>query len=111
MSIHSRISKKYCPRFGQLSIEMGYITVDQLKDAMNIQVDDNISGKDHRLIGSILFDKNWMSSEQIEIVLNLLLKQMRTETTVSERKTCPVARKCPGPISRRSISTNRLCLD
>lgn len=69
-----RISEKYCPRYGQIAVEKGFITTDQLKDALSIQVDDNISGEEHRLLGTILFDKDWMSSDQIETVLNLLLK-------------------------------------
>lgn len=68
-----RISEKYCPRFGHIAVEKGYITTDQLKSALNIQVDENIAGVEHRLLGTILFEKDWMSSEQIEVVLNLLL--------------------------------------
>ena len=68
-----RISEKYCPRFGQIAIEKGYITTDQLKSALNIQVDENIAGEEHRLLGTILFEKDLMSSDQIEVVLNLLL--------------------------------------
>jgi len=77
--IHKKISDKYCPRFGQTAVEMGFITADRLKAALSIQVDEDISGKGHRLLGSILFDKDWMSSEQIEIVLNSVLKKMRSE--------------------------------
>jgi hypothetical protein len=75
MSIETRkrISEKYCPRFGQIAVEKGYITADQLKSALSIQVDENIAGVEHRLLGTILFEKDWMSSEQIEVVLNLLL--------------------------------------
>jgi len=68
-----RISEKYCPRFGQIAVEKGYITADQLKSALSIQVDENIAGEKHRLLGTILFEKDWMSSDQIEVVLNLLL--------------------------------------
>ena len=68
-----KISNKYCPRFGQTAVEMGYITADQLKEALSIQVDDDISGKERRLLGTILFEKDRMSSDQIEAVLNLVL--------------------------------------
>ena len=77
--IRKKISNKYCPRFGQTAVELGFITVDRLKEALNIQVDDDIAGKGHRLLGSILFENDWMSSDDIEIVLNLMLKQMRSE--------------------------------
>jgi len=73
------ISKKYCPRFGQTAVKMKFITVPQLQEALHRQVEENLSGKGHRLLGTILFDRGWMTSEQIEIVLNLLLKEMRQD--------------------------------
>lgn len=76
---HKQISDKYCPRFGQTAVEKGYISAERLKDAVNIQIDEEISGQKHRLLGTILFEKNWMTGDQIETVLNLLLKQMRNE--------------------------------
>ncbi len=79
MNIHKQISKKYCPRFGQIAVEMGYINEDQLKEALCSQVDDDISGRGHRIIGTILFENGWMESEQIETVLTHLLQEMRTE--------------------------------
>ena len=73
------ISNKYCRRFGQTAVEMDYITADELKEAINIQVDEDISGNEHRLLGAILFEKNRMSSAEIETVLNLMLKKMRAD--------------------------------
>ena len=73
------ISDKYCPRFGKTAFEMGFITEAQLKEALCIQVDDELSGKKHRLLGSILFDKNMMTSDQIERVMNVLSKVARQE--------------------------------
>ena len=73
------ISDKYCPRFGQIAIEMGFITEAQLKDALCVQVDEELSGKKHRLLGTILFDKNMMTSDQIERVMNALSKKNRLE--------------------------------
>ena len=83
-NMQKKISDKYCPRFGQTAVEMGFITADRLKAALSIQVDEDISGKGHRLLGSILFDKDWMSSEQIEIVLNSVLKKMRSEDELKD---------------------------
>jgi hypothetical protein len=79
MNTHKKISDKYCPRFGQTAVEMGFISDDQLKKALCRQIDDELSGKEHRLLGSILFDNDLMSSEQIEVVLNTMLKAMRAE--------------------------------
>jgi hypothetical protein len=73
------ISDKYCPRFGQVAVEMKFISEAQLKEALCRQVDDELSGKGRRLLGAILYDKEWMTSEQIEQVMNVLMKKMRQE--------------------------------
>jgi dihydroneopterin aldolase len=73
------ISGKYCPRFGQTAVEMGFITESQLKKALIIQTEENLSGQKHRLLGAILFDKEWMTSDQVETVLNSLLEKTRQE--------------------------------
>ncbi len=68
------LSQKYCPRFGRLAVEKGFITPEQLKEAVTEQIDDNISGRPHRVIGTILFEKGWLTSEQLEGVLIELFK-------------------------------------
>jgi len=69
-----KLSEKLCPRFGQMAVDMGFITESQLKEALCLQVDENLSGKSHRLLGTILFEKGWMSSDQVEKVLDTLLE-------------------------------------
>lgn len=73
------ISKKYCPRFGMVAIEMGFITEQQLIEALGRQVYEEFLGFGHRLVGTILFDQGWMSSEEIDRVATELLKRMREE--------------------------------
>ena len=73
------ISDKYCPRFGQTAVEMGFITEGQLKEALCSQIEGNLFNHEHRLLGAILFDKEWMTSDQVEKVMNVLLKTMRQE--------------------------------
>lgn len=75
----TNISDKYCPRFGQLAVEMGFVSVAQLKEALCIQIEEELSGHRRRLLGTILFDKGQMTSDQIELVMSALLKQMRQE--------------------------------
>jgi len=70
-------SDKYCPRFGHLAVELGYVTPEQLKEALGEQVDDNLSGRPHRILGAIFFDRGWMTPGQIEEVLNLLFGTTR----------------------------------
>ncbi|MGR3292700.1 MAG: hypothetical protein ACUZ9M_01630 [Candidatus Scalindua sp.] len=66
------ISRKYCTRFGVISVNKGFVTAEQLKKALTDQADDNLSNRPHRLIGRIFFEKGWMTDEQIDMVLNEL---------------------------------------
>ncbi len=61
---------EYCRRFGQVAVERGFITPEQLKQALAEQVDDDLANKPHRLLGEILFEKNWMTADQVEAVVN-----------------------------------------
>ncbi len=60
----------YCRRFGQIAVERGYITPEQLKEALAEQVDDDLAGKPHRVLGNILFEKDWLTARQVESVLD-----------------------------------------
>jgi hypothetical protein len=72
--IDKDLSKKYCPRFGKVAIDMGFVTLEQLKRALVEQCDDEFSGKPHRLIGKILFEQGWITPEQIDKVMDRLFK-------------------------------------
>ena len=76
--IDKGISRKYCSRFGVISVNKGYVTADQLKAALIEQADDNIEGRPHRLIGRIFFEKSWMTDDQIDKVLNELESERQT---------------------------------
>ena len=56
-------------RFGATAVGNGYITLDQLMEALQIQVRENIEGKTHRLTGQILCDLGYMTLQQVEEVL------------------------------------------
>ena len=59
-------------RFGLVALEKGFITKDQLHKALIIQVEDNVEGKTHKIIGDILIDLGYISPEQAnEIFLSL----------------------------------------
>ena len=72
--IEKEISDKYCPRFAQIAVEKGYVTSDNAKVALSKQLDDDLAGKPHKLIGSIFLENDWMTPHQIETVLNDLFK-------------------------------------
>lgn len=56
---------KYPSRFGMAAVKLGFITQEQLREAMLEQLDINLDTKLHRLIGEIIHEKGWMTQEQI----------------------------------------------
>jgi hypothetical protein len=79
MSVCKSVAEKYCPRFGALAVEMGFINETQLQEGLNCQIDEESRGRSRRLLGTILFDKGWMSSQQVDRVMTELLYRMRKE--------------------------------
>lgn len=79
-NLHKEISQKYCYRFGQIAVEFSFITEAQLTGALGCQVHEELIGLGHRLLGEILFEKEWMSASQIDKVMTELLRRMRQET-------------------------------
>jgi hypothetical protein len=62
-------------RFGIIAREMGFISSEQLVDALKIQVMEEAENNKHRRIGTILLEKGLITSTQIEeIVLNIMKK-------------------------------------
>lgn len=68
-------SSEYCPRFGKLAVELGYVTDTQVEQALAIQVEDARAGLNHRVIGAILFELGWMAPGEIEQVLNEMARR------------------------------------
>jgi len=66
-----------CSRFGAIAVEQGFLTPEKLKQGLNEQVEDNLTGRPHRVIGAICFTNDWMTAEQIDIVLNLMFKSRK----------------------------------
>lgn len=56
-------------RFGVTAVTMGFITAAQLHEVMAIQINEDLNGMNHRLIGQILLKKGHISSAQIKAVL------------------------------------------
>ncbi len=69
-----KLSKKYCHQFGKIGVDMGFVTAEQLTEAIAEQAEDSLSKKPRRLIGSILFEHSWITRGQTDIVLDILFK-------------------------------------
>jgi hypothetical protein len=62
----------YETRFGMIAIEKGYISPDELIEALKVQVHEDIEHRSHRLIGEIFLDQGKMIGEEVEEVLEVL---------------------------------------
>ncbi len=59
-------------RFGGIAIRSGFITKDQMIEAMTAQIEDEIEGTEPKLIGSILQQAGFMTLEQIDQVIETM---------------------------------------
>ena len=62
-------------RFGVVAFEMGFITKEQLFEALKIQVEEDLSGKSHTLIGHILIRLGYLTREEADILLRTMRKK------------------------------------
>ena len=66
---------KYCARFASIAVEKGFITAEQAKGALAEQLGEDLAHKGHRLIGQILFEKEWITPRQIDLVLKEVFRK------------------------------------
>jgi len=64
-----------CHRFGAIAVLKGFVTIDEVKAAIMDQVEDDLSGCKHRLLGNILFEQGLITENQIETVMLELGKE------------------------------------
>ena len=67
-------------RFGFMAVKKGFITVEQLIEAMKIQVREEIQDGKHRIIGTILVEMGIMNTSQVNEVLESIEKGRATKT-------------------------------
>lgn len=51
-------------RFGITAVQMGLITETQLHEATTVQLNEDLHGMEHRLIGQILLERTYITSAQ-----------------------------------------------
>ena len=56
-------------RFGVVAVKGGYITPEQLTDALKTQILEELKDDRHRIIGNILYEKGYITMPQIADVL------------------------------------------
>ncbi len=67
-------------RFGILSVGKGFVTIDQVIEAMTIQITEEVEKSKHRHIGAILIEMGLLTESQVIEVL----KAMERDPTITE---------------------------
>ncbi len=75
-------SKQYNPSFGEIAIDKGFVTEKHINEALAEQAEDDFSNKPHRFIGSILFENDWITKKEIDIILYELYKLFEEEELI-----------------------------
>jgi hypothetical protein len=60
-------------RFGSVAVRKEFITSEQLIEALSIQATENVENNTHRIIGTILREKEYLTIEQIDEVLKEMM--------------------------------------
>ena len=63
-------------RFAMIAIEKGYITKEQIIEALTTQITQELEKKKQQRIGTILLSKGYMTQEQIDEVAKSLSGQI-----------------------------------
>jgi len=62
-------TQKIANRFGVTAVKNGFISREQLFEALKIQLAEDLKGAKHRLIGEILRVKEYITEAQIDKVV------------------------------------------
>ncbi len=77
------LSRQYCPLFGKIAVDLGFITEEQLEKATTQQAEEGLFNNNHRLIGNILSQHGWITDDQIDIVVYELFEQNQLKRWIS----------------------------
>jgi hypothetical protein len=62
-------------RFGVAAIQKGFVSLEQIIDALGVQIEENISSGTHRPLGQILVDQELIDCSQLEDVLQTIKRK------------------------------------
>ena len=74
----------YEKRFGIIAIEKGFISPEDLIEALKVQVSEEIEIGKHRFFGGILLHHDKITARQVDDVVKTLFKQIK----VARKKNC-----------------------
>ena len=67
-------------RFGVVAVQKEFIAKDEIRKALEIQLNEDFSIGKHRLIGTILLDEGLITRTQFDEVLHILLTTRENAT-------------------------------
>ncbi|MFC1823723.1 hypothetical protein ACFL9T_13515 [Thermodesulfobacteriota bacterium] len=59
-------------RFGMIAVEQGFVSSEQVSEALKLQLEENLEKNSHRFIGKILIDLGYLQQPQLKQVLELM---------------------------------------
>lgn len=62
-------------RFGFIAVKKGFVTPEQVSKALEVQLKENVLAEKHRKIGEIMVDMGFMSTSQVDEVLEKMSKK------------------------------------
>ena len=70
-NMNTQIDLKLTHKFGQIAIEMGFVTAEQVKQVLSEQfsIDSSSRLRPPKLVGEIFSEKGWMTQKQIQTVM------------------------------------------
>ena len=66
------MKKQYNKRFGTIAVDKGYISEDQLINALELQAKENVTEGKHRLLGQIFLDEGLLTTTQVDELLEIM---------------------------------------
>ena len=70
------MKKNQHKRFGSIAVDKGFITKDQLVQALELQARENVEEGKHRLLGQILLDQGLLTNEQVDDILETMSQRI-----------------------------------
>ena len=70
------VTGDHCQRFGEIAVQKGFVSLEEVKSAIGEQIDDDVNGREHRLLGTILYDNGFITEYQVDVVLQELKKNL-----------------------------------
>jgi len=59
-------------RFGDVAVEKGFVSKEQVDEALQIQMKDDSEGKGHRVLGAILKQLGYLTPREIDEILDFM---------------------------------------